>query len=164
MTPEEVVNVGIGEFRVAKGKYVLRTILGSCVGVIVYDKVNKAGGLAHVYLPDSTSYEGRFQGTREAFGNKFADVLIPGMIKELEGMGGRKKYLTAYIVGGASLFNVQPGNSFNIGEKNLESVRSVLKGHGIPFFELHVGGNRGRRVLFNLTSGDIDIKHLGERE
>jgi chemotaxis protein CheD len=161
MISEETISVGIGEFKVAKGAFVLRTILGSCVGVILYDKINKAGGLAHVYLPNSADYESSPRHANDKFGHKYADILIPGMIEDLVAAGGNKKYFTAYIVGGASLFSLNESHTFNIGSKNLLSVKSVLKENRIPFFELHVGGNRGRRVLFHLVSGDIDIKNLG---
>ncbi len=46
--------IGIGKIDIAFQQGTLTTIgLGSCVGVMLYDKVNKIGGMAHVMLPHS---------------------------------------------------------------------------------------------------------------
>ncbi len=59
--------------------------LGSCVGVILHDRVARLGGLAHIVLPDS-------RGSTDHPG-KFADTAIPAMIGEIErtasGQGAR---------------------------------------------------------------------------
>ena len=47
----KLINVGIADTEVAKPPDILRTILGSCVGICFYDSVNKIGGLAHIMLP-----------------------------------------------------------------------------------------------------------------
>ena len=40
------VNVAIGQWAVAIAPAKIRTLLGSCVGVIVHDRVARLGGLA----------------------------------------------------------------------------------------------------------------------
>jgi len=52
---ENVVKVGISEMNVVKAPWKIRTTgLGSCVGLVIYDDVNKLAGLAHIMLPDSS--------------------------------------------------------------------------------------------------------------
>ena len=71
-----IVSVAIGQWAVATAPAKIRTLLGSCVGVILHDRVARLGGLAHIVLPDS-------RGATEHPG-KFADTAIPAMIGEIE--------------------------------------------------------------------------------
>lgn len=154
------IHVQIGEYHVADGHTVLTTVLGSCVGVIIYDKIRKVGGLAHVYLPDSRSAGRKTNGggeNRLDKALKYADLLIPRMIKAIERADGQKKHFFAYIVGGASLYDFPHDSILNVGERNLEMVRRLLADHGIRSIEVKVGGKHGRRVTFNLATGDIEI-------
>lgn len=50
--------VGMGRFIVSSKPSTLTALgLGSCVGLVIYDKVAKIGGMAHVMLPDSKNYQ-----------------------------------------------------------------------------------------------------------
>ena len=52
----DIISVGIGEYKVTSNKeHVLKTYaLGSCVAIIIYEKIKKIAGLLHVALPDSS--------------------------------------------------------------------------------------------------------------
>jgi chemotaxis protein CheD len=158
MSRESYISVGIGNYAVSKSPCILETVLGSCVGVLVYDNVESAGGLAHVYLPDSKVHAG--SGNEAATGVRYADILIPLLLRDMEKIGSSRSRIIAYIIGGATLFpgiRLEPGS---IGEKNLEAVRTILKQEGIPFRERSVGGTSGRKVTFRLADGDIRITDL----
>ncbi|MBN1697257.1 MAG: chemotaxis protein CheD [Spirochaetales bacterium] len=155
---KEILSVGIGEYKVSQSPNTLRTILGSCVGVLIYDPVSKIGGLAHVYLPLSKDYHNERRGG--IANDKYADILLPKMIEDMLEKGANKRHFISYLVGGATLFNIKPDSSLNIGEKNLQVVKEILQNLHITFFQLQVGGNTGRRVFFNLINGDIDVTDL----
>lgn len=156
----KLINVSIGDYHVAGGHTVLTTVLGSCVGVIIYDKVNKVGGLAHVYLPDSRLIRRKVNEDRNgSLSNvlKYADLLIPRMIKKIEHMHGEKKHFFASIVGGASIYDFPSDSLLNVGRRNLETTREILDSLDIRYVEVKVGGRHGRRVTFHLDTGDIEI-------
>jgi chemotaxis protein CheD len=155
---QDVITVGIGEYLVAQSPMVLRTILGSCVAVILYDKIHRIGGLAHVYLPSGQEYTTSRDSTITS--HKFADILLPLMIEEILKENGNKRLFSAYLVGGASLFNAKPASFMDIGKKNLDAVRRILSEMRINFLELEVGGNNGRKVYFYLKNGDIEVINL----
>ncbi len=48
---ENIVTVGIGALKIAKSPKIIKTSLGSCIGVVLYDSINKIGGLLHLMLP-----------------------------------------------------------------------------------------------------------------
>ncbi len=149
----ESLNVPIGRWGVAVAPTQIRTLLGSCVGVVLYDKVARLGGVAHIVLPDS-------RGSSDNLG-RFADTAIPALIAEFEGKLGRSSRgrITAKLVGGASMFATGP--ALNIGELNLEAVGQILAKLGIAVIARDVGGDAGRRVTLDTLSGAVQIKIPG---
>lgn len=151
------VFVPMGKWAVAPAPALIRTLLGSCVGVVLYDRVAKIGGVAHVVLPDSrgdTSLPG-----------KYADTAIPGMIADLERLLGRKTQgrLVAKIAGGASMFH-STTPTLNIGKQNNEAVERILAALGIPILARELGGEAGRRLTLDTRSGAVSVRVPGGSE
>ena len=153
----EVVTVAIGQWAVAAAPALIRTLLGSCVGVVLYDRNSKLGGLAHIVLPAA-------RGTVDHPG-KYADTAIPGMIAEFERrLGPRTRMrLTAKLAGGASMFQVDtPADStLNIGRRNQEAIEAILDALRIPVLARDLGGTTGRRLTLDTVSGIVAIKVPG---
>ena len=152
-----IVAVAIGQWAVAAAPARIRTLLGSCVGVSLFDRVAHAGGLAHIVLPDS---RGAVQNP-----GKFANTAIPGMVAEFERKflvkaNGR---LVAKIVGGASMFTTG-GNTnsvLNIGQLNQEAVERILGELRIPIVARDLGGVSGRHLTLDTASGIVAIRIPG---
>lgn len=135
--------IGIGEYRV--GSFQMMTIgLGSCIGLMLYDDSQKVGAMVHIMLPDSAGRQDR--------PGKYADTAIPLLIKELGALGCKSRSLVAKMAGGACMFEYF-GTNLNIGERNAEKVRALLKEHNIPLIKEDVGGKVGRSVTFHPASG-----------
>ena len=50
----EIIKVGMADYKIAKSPDSLITLgLGSCVGVVIYDKTKQIAGMAHIMLPAS---------------------------------------------------------------------------------------------------------------
>lgn len=146
------IKVGISDYKVAKSPYKLITLgLGSCVGIAIYDKVDKVGGLSHIMLPDSTLFR------REVKVEKFADLAIPQMVEEIT-KGSRNKNLIAKIAGGASMFSFTDEINGNIGYRNVVAVEEKLKELGIPILGKHTGGNIGRTMIVDLQDFTVNIR------
>lgn len=154
----EQINVGIGEYRVARSPCRLKTVLGSCVGVLVYDLLEKIGGLAHIYLP----YAAEFNSCPllASTGNRysFADELIPRMLDDLLAMKGNRSRFTSYITGGGYLLKDNYMDQMDIGKRNLLAARSILKQEQLLFRELSVGQRFGQTVIFNLFDGGVEVQ------
>ncbi len=88
----------MGELAVHAEGGVLRTLLGSCVGVALFDRRLRIGGLAHVVLP-------RSRGQVDQPG-KFADTAIPELMKRMEQLVDQPMKLTRQACGGSKyVFN-----------------------------------------------------------
>lgn len=144
----------MGQWAVSPPPGVIRTLLGSCLGVVLYDRLEKFGGVAHVVLPDS-------RGATDQPG-KFADTAVPGLVKDLERLAGRpiRPRLTAKIFGGASMFQTT-GNGMDIGRQNQEAVEKALTSLGISVVARDLGGTAGRRLTFFTATGVVSVKVPG---
>lgn len=147
-----IINVGIGELAMSATPDILKTLLGSCVGVAIYSPKERIGGLIHIMLPKLTN--GDMNRT------KYADSGIQMMIASLENKYGlKRRNLIARIAGGANMFSFKKTALpiFDVGTHNIAAVKTCLKQFEVPIVEEDVGDNYGRRVEFHLESGKLLI-------
>lgn len=155
MQLNKMIEVRMGEIQSIAAPGGLRAILGSCIGVSLYDSSQRIGSMAHVVLPECTP--GKENGPL----GRFANTAIPAMVDELKSLTGSLGRIRAKIAGGASLFAAtSPG--LKIGELNIAKVEEVLKSMGIPIIGRHLGGDKGRRISFDLESGEVIVEIQGK--
>lgn len=156
----ETVHVKIADLAVKKEDGILVTFgLGSCVGIALYDQKNRVGGLAHILLNESSKFIR--PGKTDVNPAKFADTAVPHLLEKMVELGARKTNLVAKIAGGASLFNFK-AETGNVGDKNIEAVRSVLKELQIRTVFEDVGGNHGRTMRLFIDTGEVTITTAGK--
>lgn len=148
-----VTMAGIG---VARHQGILRTLLGSCIGIALFERKLKLVGLAHIVMPDSM---GRCQQA-----GKYADTAVPETIRRMtELAGGLRLSLCAKIAGGANMFShLSPSATNTIGEQNVAAVEKVLATLDIPVLGRHLGGTFGRRMVVEVESGVVRIHVIGQ--
>jgi len=151
----DLINIGIADMAVAVSPNILRTILGSCVGICIYDPEIKVGGMAHIMLPTSRKPSNNLK--------KYADTAIPLMIDEMIKLGSDKTRLVVKLAGGATMFkHTETPLMGDIGRNNINSVREMLAKLEIPILSEDVGGEHGRTIDFYLETGELKIKIIGE--
>jgi chemotaxis protein CheD len=149
--------VGVGEFRVVAQPERLMCIgLGSCVGIAIYDLGAQIGGLIHAMLP---RYE---EGRDKTNASKYVDSSVMLMVDELLEMGATRPALRAKMVGGAQMFSFISSDTLNIGLRNSQVAREVLKKESIPLLAEDVGGTKGRTIVFSSSDGSVRISKGGE--
>ena len=154
----ELITVGMADLKVAKAPDTLTTLgLGSCIGLTLYDPVKKVGGLVHYMLPDSTKLK---NNTNIA---KFGDTGIRELLKQILAIGANQRRLVSKIAGGACMFETSGLSSIgNVGARNAEQAKLVLKQLGIPLVAEDTGLNYGRTVELDCNTGDFLIKSVGK--
>lgn len=148
--------VKMAEIGVLHHTGILKTLLGSCVGVALYERKLKVVGLAHIVMPSST-------GREQSLG-KYADTAIPEVIRQMTALArGAKLSLTAKIAGGANMFShVSPNSTNTIGEQNIVAIERTLTVLQIPILARHLGGTFGRRMVVDADSGLVRIHIVGQ--
>ena len=149
---DKVYSVPIAGIQVVSAPEKVRTVLGSCIGIAIYDRVAKIGGLAHVILPCSKEGSGDPK--------KFADTAVDLLVEQIIDAGGKKKRLTAKISGGASMFGLNASNG--LGKRNEDCVKERLTSHAIRLAASETGGTKGRKMSLDPATGDVQVEIIGQ--
>jgi len=155
----KILFVGIGDFLVCRDEnaHIKTMALGSCVAVNMYDYKNKIGGMAHIALPDSkVNLEHAIKKP-----GYFADTGIRALIKKMKDMGSTFDHskIIVKLAGGASILDGD--QIFNIGARNIEAVKSILREQGFKIFSQDTGKNISRTVTLQLDTGTLLISCPG---
>ncbi len=123
--------------------YLVHTVLGSCVSVCLWDEKLKVGGMNH-YI-----YSEPF---KDIGGSKYGNISIPQMLRMMQKLGAEKENLKAHLVGGA--WNPDLTSSV-VGKENIRIGEKLLEQYGIRIYTRDVGGNMGRKVVFDIETGEL---------
>ena len=150
--------VGIADMKMGKGGEKLITYaLGSCIGICLYESQMKLAALIHIMLPLNLE-----TGRKNVY--KYADTGIRSTLREMELKGARRANITAKIAGGARMFEISGGSIGNIGQRNIESVRQILRMEKIPLLWEDVGGTIARTMEFDSATGTGTIRSYGHAD
>ena len=116
------VTVGVGDLAVSnkEGDEIITFSLGSCVGVAIWDRQVKVGGLLHVMLPESKLNPQRAQKQPGVF----TDTGLPLLFKSCYKLGAQKNRIRVVVVGGSQVMD--SAGHFNIGKRNYTAVRKMF--------------------------------------
>ena len=122
--------------------------LGSCIGVFLYDRLNKIGGGAHIMLPAYTSSNVLCTSWC------YADTGLEELLIQMNAAGANIEALRAKIVGGANPSNI---HTLDVGKQNIEAVMDLLIKKRIYLAACDISGNQARKALFHTYSGSVLI-------
>lgn len=127
-----------GEFAVGNDieEIAFKTLLGSCVAIMFYDKVAKIKGMNHFLLPKTNN-------TNDDM--KYGLYSVEAMLNEMYKLGCKKTNMVAKISGGADIMNLNLKNS--IGSRNVEFAKEFCHKEGFRIISEHVRGEHGRLIL-----------------
>lgn len=145
------VEVPMGEWVVTvEPKTLMVSGLGSCMAIALYDTRHRIGGLAHAVLSISSS-----SAKDNETDTRYIETAIDEMLRRMYALGSRKEDVEAKIIGGANLFmDVETDFIAN----NITRTREKLRHEGIRIAGESVGGNLGRSVEFDITTGIVNVK------
>ncbi len=134
-----------GDLHVSGEPCQIRTILGSCASICLWDKRQRAGGMNHFLLPASSG--------REPASLRFADMATKVLLEKLLLLGCRVRNLQAKIFGGSSMLQSQNRYASSLGAQNVAAALDLMKNESIPVIVQEPGGAQGRRIVLNTDEG-----------
>jgi chemotaxis protein CheD len=146
----EKARVGVGDMHVGRSPLLISTVLGSCVGIVLYDPLSCVGGLGHIMLARAP--------LRNENPAKYADTAVPALIRRMIRKGALPERIIAKIAGGANMFGFRDKSFAEIGKNNIDAVCECLEKEKIPIAAREVGGSQGRTIFFALESGAVFVK------
>ncbi len=152
------INVGVGDLALSDKPEmeIVTHSLGSCIGVLIYDRVAAVGGLLHLMLPDSNLNKDRARRQPGVF----ADTGIPRLFRTAYQMGAKKGRIRTYVVGGSQVMD--EGGHFNIGKRNYAAVRKIFWRNNVLIDKEDVGGRVNRTVGLVVSDGRVWMKVNGQ--
>jgi len=130
--------------------------LGSCVGVVLYDKTTKIGGMVHIVLPDSKNAPGANKA-------KFADTGVEELLNQMLKAGANRRAIVAKMAGGAHMFGgINASDTLKVGQRNAFMSKINIIKLKIPLVAEDVGGTYGRTIELNTADGSLMVKTVGK--
>jgi chemotaxis receptor (MCP) glutamine deamidase CheD len=149
---EKEVTLYIGGVHASSESTLLKTLLGSCIAVCLFDPVTRVGGMNHFMLP-------RGQASADADGSRFGvhamDCLIGAMMK----LGADRRRLVAKVFGGAHVLDMQE-SAAGVPQQNIDFIREFVEAEGLPVVSEDVGGYHPRHVHFYTATGRALVKRV----
>lgn len=147
--------LGIGEYAITQGDQdeLVTYALGSCVAVVIYCPQQKMAAMAHVALPERlrSAEVGRH---KPAY---FADEAIPLLLERFRrSCNLSSDQLHVHLVGGAESRSEK--DPFQVGPRNLEKIKALLRAQGLRYTAVDVGGHMSRTVTFDLGTSELLVK------
>lgn len=142
--------IHVGQIHIDRAPFAISTVLGSCVAVCIYDAALRIGGMNHYLLP--------FWNGNGLQTPKFGNIAIPKLIETMMAKGSSTQTMEAKIFGGA-MMNMGSCEALMIGQKNILVAKEILKEYKIRIVAEDVGGQNGRKILFDLERGKILLKY-----
>ena len=143
-----------GESRLVREPTLLRTLLGSCVGIAFRVPRLGLGALCHPMLPRFPVKQ-TLTMTRTA-GRRYVDFAIRDLARQFDELGARRKEVEVKIFGGGDvLLAVNDPARPTVGKLNIEVAIKVLDEEGFHVIASSLGGRRGVNIFFNTQSGEV---------
>jgi chemotaxis protein CheD len=151
--------VMVGDMKIgACGDMIVTHALGSCLGLVVYDPVAKAGGLLHAMLPLSSINPDKARANPAMF----VDTGVPLLFNALYEKGALKSRL---VVKAAGCGNPMGKNEvFKIGERNYTVLKKLLWKNNILLEAEDVGGSVSRTLHFDVSTGQVLLSSNGTKK
>jgi len=149
-----------GESHLVTEPMILRTVLGSCVGVAFLIPRLGIGALCHPMLP---KYPVKPAATQSlADGRRYVDFAIRDLASQFDSLGARREEVQVKLFGGGDVLLV--GNSGlrpTVGTLNCEAALRALRELGFEVVASSLGGAVGILIKFNTQTGEVLLKRLG---
>jgi len=129
---------------------VIRTIVGSCVAVCLWDPERRIGGMNHFLLARP--------GTGATPDARFGSVATEKLINDVCRNGAVTQRLRAFVIGGGH--PVDAIRATTIGDDNVAVALEVLCDRGVVVVRRQTGGDHGRRLLFSTGSGELIVENV----
>jgi len=159
MSYTTIEHIAAGRFKAkTQSDHIFQAYLGTCLGVALYDRVTKAGGLIHILLPETPGiYE-------TPVPEKYASTGIPMLIKALTDLGCTPENLKACIAGGALVGPISHQDmGLDIGGRSADIAQTILGDQGIEIIKSETGGFFTCTLELNMKTGKTQIKPAWEQ-
>jgi chemotaxis protein CheD len=147
-----------GELHLVRGPAILRTVLGSCVGVTFWNARLHLGALCHPMLPRCPA-----EGSRLSVAalRRYVDSAIRELAQKMDALGAGRKETEVKVFGGADVLQVEHAEQRpTVGRLNADCALQILAEEGYSVIAQRLGGRQGIHIDFLTTNGEVRLRKL----
>jgi chemotaxis protein CheD len=149
-----------GELHLAQKPTIIRTILGSCVGVSFWSARLGVGALCHALLPwcpvNSTAESNLKNGRR------YVDFSIRYLARKFDDLGASRGEVEVKMFGGGDVLLVsnKERSKPTVGKLNCESAIEVARVESLNVVASSLGGTSGLTIWLDTSNGEVLLRRL----
>jgi chemotaxis protein CheD len=139
---------------------VVRTVLGSCLAVTMFNPRLRVSAICHALLPQPDQHDAENETPIDRL--KYVNSVIPEMLAKLKEYGVEPNEIEVKMFGGADMLNSKAERTSNqpVGRLNILKATNILDTHGLRVSISDVGGTMGRKIFFYTHTGEVLLKRL----
>lgn len=141
-----LIRLAVGQSSLIPTDSVAFALVGSCIGLFLYDPELRIAAAARIALPESKG-----AGPK----GKYADTAPRHLLEMIEAEGGDRQRLVVKWAGAGAMF----GNTArqNIHDLNSDALKQSLSELGLTTHATHCGGASGRQLYFDTHEGSLRV-------
>jgi chemotaxis protein CheD len=149
-----------GDAYLARKPTIIRTLLGSCVGVTFWSEKLGIGALSHSLLPRCAS--DRSANSSLQGGHRYVDFAVRDLARQLDELGARRPEVEVKLFGGADVLLVSDSAASvpTVGKLNCQAAIEVVNAEGFQVIASSLGGTVGRNIEFDTGTGQVLLRWL----
>lgn len=139
-----------GEFYFGDRHTRIRTLLGSCVSIVMWHRQRLIGGMCHYVLP---SRHGPADGTLDG---RYAEEAMELFMREIRLARTRPEDYEVKLFGGGNMFpqHKKRAGCTDVPTKNVTAARALIERYSLKLMAENLGGEGHRHIIFDIGSGD----------
>ena len=150
-----------GELCFVRGPYLLKTVLGSCVGITFRTPRLGVSAMCHPMLPNLTA---RSRARHNPMGaRRYVDYVIAEAARKFDRLGASREEIEVKLFGGADVLT-PVRNGATVGAMNAQVALSVLEEERFTVLASRLGGSRGIFIEFNTGTGEVLVRQLAQMD
>jgi chemotaxis protein CheD len=152
-----------GEWFSGQDRVLVKTVLGSCVSVTMFHRNTHLAAICHALMPTCEEKRG-CSGDCDSR-PRYADCITRKMAEVFFKRGFKPWEIEVKLFGGADSLSVDSGKrgSLRMGTRNYVQAWETIEKEGLRLGISHVGGTRGRKLLFDTFTGEVLLRRLHPR-
>lgn len=145
-----------GEFHFGERNTRIRTILGSCVSIVMWHENLLIGGMCHYILPK------RCAPSRDTLDGRYATEAIELFMSRIDATNTKPRDYQVKIFGGGNMFphHKRSGKYTDIPNQNVTAARELIKNYGLNIKSEHLGGAGHRQIIFEIWNGHVWVRRV----
>ena len=138
----------------------VHTLLGSCISMVLWHSILKIGGMCHFVLP---RHPGKDEMDLNYLDGRYADDAMELFRRAVTARGTKLNEYEGKIFGGSNVLGNDLVRTTKeedlVGTRNAERALMMLMTEGVNVTVVHVGESGHRRIIFDIATGDVWVKH-----